>query len=342
MITSLVLVMMLLIEYINVISRGNLGKNLAQSKVKQIVVTALLGLIPGCIGGFAVVSMFTHNFINFGALVAAMIASTGDESFVMFSMFPETAIWLNVVLFVLAVVVGMVVNLFIKSYHVPYPGKSHMQIHTHEVEPSHLSWRLILHNLKTISFQRTVLLFGLLLFLFGIVTGQFEHGSHGIESASDGHLELGFENIIFIGVTLVVLYILLIVDEHFLEEHLWGHIIKKHFVKIFLWTFGALIGIELLIHYLDFAPWLQKNQITVLFVALLIGLIPESGPNLIFVTLFFNNVIPFSVLLANSIVQDGHSTLPLLAESKRNFFLLKVINFLVGLILGLAGYFMNW
>jgi uncharacterized membrane protein len=93
---------------------------------------------------------------------------------------------------------------------------------------------------------------------------------------------------------------------------------------------------------MDLTPWLQKNQLMVMFAALLIGLIPESGPNLIFVTLFFSGTIPFSILFANSIVQDGHSTLPLLAESKRNFFLLKGINLLVGLLFGLVGYFMGW
>ena len=91
MVTSLVLVMMLLIEYFNVISNGSWGNNLYKSKLKQILVCALLGLVPGCIGGFAVVSMFTHSLVNFGALVAAMIASTGDESFLMFSMFQQKA-----------------------------------------------------------------------------------------------------------------------------------------------------------------------------------------------------------------------------------------------------------
>jgi len=343
MITSLVLVMMLLIEYVNVVSRGSMGKNLARSKIKQIIVAALLGLIPGCIGGFAVVSMFTHNFISFGALVAAMIASTGDESFVMFSMFPKTAIGLNILLFILAVGVGWVVSFTVKSYHIPYPGKRHMQIHTHEIEPGHRSWKKTFHHIRNMSFPRAVLLLGLLLFLFGIITGQFEHGGHNIHAGPSGaHSGLGFENILFIGLALVVLCILVWVDEHFLEEHLWEHIIKKHFVKIFLWTLGALAGIEILIHYVDITPWLQENQLTVMFIAALIGLIPESGPNLIFVTLFFNGAIPFSILFANSVVQDGHSTLPLLAESKRNFFLLKGINLLVALIFGIVGYFMGW
>lgn len=344
MITSLVLVMMLLIEYINVISKGNWGKDLSQSKIKQIVFATLLGMIPGCIGGFAVVSMFTHSLLNFGALVAAMVASTGDESFVMFSMFPQKALLLNGIIFIVAIGVGLLVNVLFKSIRVPYPGKSHLQIHTHEIEPQQHSWKKVLENLQNISFQRAILILGLLMFLFGIITGQFEHGMHEITSsaAAHGHSEWGLENILFIILSLAALYILVLVDEHFLEDHLWQHIIRKHFVRIFLWTFGALLGIALLMHYVDITPWLAKNRLTVLIIALLVGVIPESGPNLIFVSLFYNGTLPFSILFANSIVQDGHSSLPLLAESKKSFFLMKSINFTIGLAIGLVGYFMGW
>jgi hypothetical protein len=346
MITSLVLVMMLFIEYINVISKGNWGEKLAKSKFKQLVVSALLGLIPGCIGGFAVVSMFTHNFINFGALTAAMIASTGDESFVMFSMFPEKALLLNVFLFALAIGVGLLVNLFVKSIPSVNSNQSHIKIHSHEfAQPKH-SIKQIRENLRNISFSRFVLLMGLLLFLFGIITGQFEHAAHETQTHPvnnlSEHLEFGFETLLFTMLPLLVLYILLVVDEHFLEEHLWEHIIKKHFLRIFLWTFGALFAIELLNQYVNITPWLQQNRVMVLVAAVLVGLIPQSGPNLVFVSLFFSGTIPFSILFANSIVQDGHSTLPLFAESKRSFLLVKGINMVVALLFGLLGFWMGW
>jgi hypothetical protein len=342
MITSLVLVMMLLIEYVNVVSKGIWSQNLSKSWFKQILLATLLGMVPGCIGGFAVVSMFTHNLLNFGALTAAMIASTGDESFVMFSMFPQKALFLNGIIFVVAMGAGLIVNLIFKSVRVPYPGKTHMQIHKHEIGPHRHSWKKALENMRNLSFQRASLLLGLLLFMFGAITGQFEHGTHEIVNSAQTHSDWGLENILFVVLSLLVFYILVLVDEHFLEEHLWQHIIKKHFIRIFLWTFGALLGISIVMHYVDITPWLARNRLTVLGLALLIGVIPESGPNLIFVSLFYNGTLPFSILFANSIVQDGHSSLPLLAESKKSFFLMKGINLIVGLIAGLAGYYMGW
>ena len=56
---------------------------------------AFLGVIPGCLGAFAAVSLYSHRNLSFGALVAAMIATSGDEAFVMFSMFPLQVIWIG-------------------------------------------------------------------------------------------------------------------------------------------------------------------------------------------------------------------------------------------------------
>ncbi len=81
--------------------------------------------------------------------------------------------------------------------------------------------------------------------------------------------------------------------------------------------------------------------VIMLFLAILIGIIPESGPHLIFVTLFAEGMIPFSILLASSISQDGHGSLPLLAESKKGFLYVKSVNMIVALVVGLIGYIMR-
>jgi hypothetical protein len=347
MITSLVMVMMLIIEYFNVISRGKLGQNINKSSFKQVFYASLLGLIPGCIGGFAAVSMFTHNILNFGALIANMIASLGDESFVILSMGPLTALYLNAAVFAIAIVAGLLVNLFIKNPLIPVKSANHMIIHSHEMNKKEFTFSSIKNTLLNLSFQRAVLILGLMLFILGILTGQFSHdeaghGSHIIGETSHNHTEWGVETILFLLLAVYTLYILIRVDEHFLEEHIWQHIIKKHFLRIFLWTAGALAAISLVMHFVDIEPWLKNNHLTVLFIALLVGIIPESGPHLLFVTLYFSGNLPFSILLANSVVQDGHSALPLLAESKKGFLLVKGINLAVGLIFGLIGYFMNW
>jgi hypothetical protein len=56
----------------------------------------------------------------------------------------------------------------------------------------------------------------------------------------------------------------------------------------------------------------------------------------VFVTLYAQGSIPLSILLASSVVQDGHGMLPMLADSRRAFVLIKAINLTVGLAMGAA------
>ena len=46
-------------------------------------------------------------------------------------------------------------------------------------------------------------------------------------------------NVMFAGLSVIMLVVLIFAKDHFVEEHLWNHIIKKHLPTIFAWTFGA-------------------------------------------------------------------------------------------------------
>lgn len=122
---------------------------------------------------------------------------------------------------------------------------------------------------------------------------------------------------------------------HYLKEHIYGHIIKKHLLKTALWTFGALAVVEIGLNYLHLEQFTSEYMILFLLVGALVGLIPESGPHLIFVTLFAQGLIPFSVLLTSSIVQDGHGMLPMLSYSLEDSIKLKAFNFTIGITIGL-------
>ncbi|HYX05959.1 MAG TPA: putative manganese transporter [Bacteroidales bacterium] len=341
MITSFVMVMMLIIEYVNVRSKGSWSQYLSRSGNTQLLLAVLLGITPGCLGSYAVVSMYTHRLLGFGSLVATLIATSGDEAFMMFSMIPATAVKITVILFAVALITGFLINMLTRKRKKTYFVPLHFEVHQTEADAIHPNRSRMLSQLKNITFERAILIFGLALFIFGLLSGSLLH-EHNEPLPIAGHHEWNWINITFLIVSLIGLFIVVTVSDHFLREHLWGHIIKKHFLKIFLWTLGALLVIGIMMQQVNLEDWLRSNQITILIAALLIGLIPISGPNMIFITLFFNQTIPFSVLLANSIVQDGHGAIPLLAESKKGFIAAKGINLLVGLIAGLAGFFLHF
>ncbi len=77
-----------------------------------------------------------------------------------------------------------------------------------------------------------------------------------------------------------------------------------------------------------------SNLIYILLIAALIGILPISGPNIFLLVLFSKGLIPFSILLANSIIQDGHGLLPIMGFSMDDALRIKLFNFIFGLTIG--------
>ncbi|MBX2990256.1 MAG: arsenic efflux protein [Bacteroidetes bacterium] len=266
-VTMLVLVMMVIVDLVNVWTRGKIAVVLKHGRQwRQYVVASFIGAAPGCVGAFTNVSLYIHGMISFGALVGAMAAVSGDEAFVMLAMFPDTALFLFALLFVIGIGVGWTADRLIKKW-----------------------------NIQTCTDCDSTLI----------------HPRH--------------ENVM-----------------HYIKEHVWDHIIRRHLWKTALWTFGALLVVEIGLKQWNLEALASEYALWLLFLGALIGLIPESGPHLIFVTMFANGLIPFSVLFTSSFVQDGHGMLPMLSYSVRDSMLIKAFNIVFGVTIGLGFYAFGW
>ena len=266
--------------------------------------------------------MYGHGLLTHGAVIATMIATMGDESFVMLAMLPGQALLTLGLLFVLGVFVGALTDTVARRWIKLTPDACDaLDVHTAEACNCCPRGR-ILHQWKQCTAARGIMTAVLTLFVLGLASGQ-----------------LGSPDRQWIRVTLhvvaaVALFVVVTVPDHFIEEHLWKHVARRHVPRIFLWTLGALGVIYVLTENLCLGGGLQEGSWILLIIACLVGIIPESGPHLIFVTLYAQGSIPFSILLASSIVQDGHGMLPMLAQSRRTFLAVKAVNFLAGLLVG--------
>lgn len=262
-ITLFVLAMMIAVDFINVKTKGKLESILKTgNRWKQYVVSSLLGTAPGCLGSFAGVSLYIHGMISFGAITGLMLATAGDEQFIMLAMIPETALILFGILFLLGIFAGYFTDFFVKKFRIQTCTDCEIK--------------------------------------------QYHPGHEGY--------------------------------KHYFKDHIWTHIIKGHLVRIFLWTFGALLVVEYAMTLVNLQSITSDYKFLLLILAALIGLIPESGPHLIFVMLFANGLIPFSILFTSSVVQDGHGLLPMLSYSVKDSVLVKIFNLGFGLLIGLILY----
>lgn len=346
LITGLVIIMMLMIEYINIHSGGRFFNKLRQRSLGQVVLGAGLGIIPGCMGGFAAVSMYSHKLLSFGALIAMMIASSGDEAFVMLAMIPQKALILFVVLLVIAILTGWVVDLLTRKKEPSKCCKEGFQLHHeelhHDNHPSETSDKPSLQNLRHASAERIALLLGVVIFIIALAFGLLEHDHETTTSTNLNIFDEYWMNLFFAVISLFVVWFIATANEHVVKEHLWEHVVRKHFLNIFLWSFGALLVITVGLHYLNISAWISTNIPWMILLAILVGIIPESGPHMLFVTLFATGTVPFSVLLASSISQDGHASLPLLAENKRAFVKAKIINMIIAALFGYICYLIGY
>jgi hypothetical protein len=258
-VTLFVLAMMIAVDFINVKTKGKLESILQSGRRwKQYVVSSLLGTAPGCLGSFAGVSLYIHGMISFGAITGLMLATAGDEQFIMLAMIPETALILFGILFLLGIFAGYLTDFLVKKFHIQTCTDCEIK--------------------------------------------QYHPGEEGY--------------------------------KHYFKDHIWAHIIKGHLLRVFLWTFSALLVVEFAMTFLDLQSITSKYTFLLLILGALIGLIPESGPHLFFVMLFAEGLIPFSVLFTSSVVQDGHGILPMLSYSIKDSVRIKLFNLTFGIILG--------
>jgi hypothetical protein len=321
MITAFVTVMMVSIEYLSVISRGALQREMGKSRWREYVVGAVLGAAPGCLGPFMVVALYTHRVVGRGALVATMIATSGDEGWVMLAMFPQQAVLLMLGLLAVGVAAGAATDALVTRSR--YTGEPCADLVIHEDEscrcfPGRHTIRQWLHPMPV----RSAATLGMGLYTISVAGG-------GIGPPTWNWIRI---SLVVSG--LVGVFVVATVPDHFLKEHLWGHVIRRHVPAIFAWTVGALLVVSLLEQAVDLRTLVSENRWAVLASSAGVGLIPESGPHLVFATMFRDGTIPVSVLVTSSIVQDGHGMLPLLAASRREFVAVKLINLIVGLVIG--------
>ncbi len=263
-ITLIIFVLMVIIELLVLKFNKQIVKFIKKNKFLSYIISSFFGIVPGCIGTFVMDSAYMSGLLGFGGIIAVMVATSGDESFVMLSMLAS----------------------------------------------GELTW------------QPVILLIGTLFFL-GIISayiGEFLKKKLKFKTSKKCAIEKHEHEFSF---------------KHFFKEHLWQHIIKKHIWQIFLWIFAAIFLINLTSDFIDLSTVLQGSNLWFVFlIATLVALLPISGPNLFLLVLFSKGLIPFSILLANSIIQDGHGLLPIMGFSIDDAIKIKLINFVIGVIIG--------
>ena len=229
MITIFVFTMMMFIDYLNVLTKGKMSRMIKGGLFRQYTMASFLGATPGCLGSFMNITFYVHGFISFGAIVGGMLATSGDEAFVMLALFPRKAILLFGILFLLGIIFAYITDVIAPKLKIKPCQECHLpSIHIHD-ECRCLNFKEMAEHIRKMSFVRFLLLAFLLGSLFASISGIIGPGSWD------------WKRISFVSLLSLATFIIISVPDHYLEEHIWRHIANQHLCKRFLWSFGVLI-----------------------------------------------------------------------------------------------------
>jgi hypothetical protein len=330
MITVFVFVMMLLVDFLDTATKRRMSDIMKGGKLRQYTLASFLGSTPGCLGAFMNVSLYVHGMISFGAVVGGMIATSGDEAFVMLSQFPGTAMALFGLLFVFGIIFAWISDKIVGRLGIALCESCLDADCDHCLSEMDTQENIVglfrpvnlFKNIRALSFSRFLLLLLIVFFLALVTLGIL------------GPSSWDWKRVTFMGLSLCTLCIVMASSEHYLQSHIWDHIIKRHLFRVFLWSFGALLFVHWGLAFWSMDTFVRDHMIWVLLTGALIGIVPESGPHLIFVMMYAQGLVPFSVLFTVSFVQDGHGMLPLLSYTIKDSILIKVFNLVFGLAVG--------
>jgi len=324
-ISLFVFLMMMLVDYLNIWSEGKFTTSIQKGKSRQYLLAAGLGIIPGCLGSFLAVALYIRGMLGFGALVGNFVATTGDSAFVLLAELPRVALVVFGILFAASLFAAAIGDWLARR--IGFIPQAQCQTDDHHLAESGCviwpgaGWWEPLRKPHPLRIGYVLVL----LASAGLVlTGRFGPDSwNWVRVASLALISVG-------------LFVVLTEPDHYLIEHIGQHITLKHLPWVFAWTLGSLILLGMLQHYVDLKELVSANQKWFLVAAALIGIIPDTGPQLLFIFLFKDSMIPFSVLLTNALAQSGHAMLPLLSVCIKDSVLAKAVNLLIALLIGFS------
>jgi len=355
--------MLLFFGYLNYKTAGGVIAAITKYKRFQVPMGAVLGVSPGCGGAIFVMPLYLRGTVTYGTVVATLISTMGDSSFVIISRMPRQAVYIHLISFVVGIITGYVVDALGIGQGLLRPAETTPERPT---QPTEAKWPHLGHVpgdqvdealhpegrevAGTIGYEithRGYQLWWLITavgFLLGII----------LLSQQDISQWVGFNLNRVVGLVGAVISVIWLVagrhtiadDTHAeLEEKLAS--LKEMFIHnahetsfVTFWVFVAYSAYALFMHFtqLDLAAIVAQAGVLPVIATACIGLIPGCGPQIVPVTLYTQGVIPFSALVAHTLSQDGDALFPIIAMNARAALWLTMTTTVPAVLIGVLFY----
>lgn len=300
-----------------------------KNKRWQVVLAALLGVLPGCGGAIMVITQYVAGRLGFSSVVAVLAATMGDAAFLLLAQEPKTAFLVFGLSFVAGVVSGYVVELIHDNDFLREEVKEH---------------KVRMSEVYNFGRWRNVWLF---IFFPGLLVGLLDAFQVDIDAL------FGFSIVfwcgLFGGLVSILFWLwapysypqIIQKEDKNATSKYWNQIIlDTNFVTI--WVILSFLVYELMVLWtgFDFSQIFKGVAIFMPLIATLVGFLPGCGPQIVITTLYLQGLVPLSAQISNAIGNDGDALFPALALAPRVGIYATLYTAVPALVFGYAWYFL--
>ena len=288
------------------LSNYNIENVLRKTKKFHIPISTFLGALPGCGGAIIIVTQYIQGRVSFGCLVAVLTSTMGDAAFLLLSQNSKMGLLVFMIAGVTGMITGFIVDLFHNENYLKI--EKNLKIEFEKIEKTFVS--------KFNIFWVIIFIPG---FIIGLLTA-FQIDVNDFKTFKNFNL---VDSIGSVGAIISIFMWTLNPLSDFQcstersRSYLSRVIDTTNFVTT--WVVCGFLFYETLIYFsgIDLRIFFDVWFALVPLVAILFGLIPGCGPQIIITTFYLNGYIPFSAEIGNAISNDGDALFPAIALAPR-------------------------
>jgi len=316
------------------LSKVDVGPN--SSSFRQVTIASALGSMPGCGGAIIVITQYVQGSYSFGAVVSVLTATMGDAAFLLLAVKPEMGAIVVATTFFIGICSGLLVNRIHKQDFM------RPDLLAHKFTGCCPSGETKLNKTGQTVFWQILLVPASIVAL--LTAFQFEMDQ--LVGFSEGTFAVIGSVLAVIAVVLwatsreVTNYESLVSEDPKEKSARLFHRIATDTNFVTSWVIIAFLAFELLVLYggLDLKAMFSTIPAFVPLIAVVVGMVPGCGPQIVTTSLYISGAVPFSAQLGNAISNDGDALFPAIAMAPKVAFLATLYSTLPALAVA-YGYF---
>ncbi len=303
---------------------------LSRSGFWQVPLAAALGALPGCGGAIIVVTNFVSGRLSFGAVMATLTATMGDAAFLLIAKEPVTGLMMMGIGLAVGTISGYVVDalhgkLFLQGSAQSKPAET-MAAYRRPASP-------LFTKLWVITIIPGI--------IFGIL-GAFQVDLDGIFAST-----LTAEPVTLFGFLAGCLCFGMWLIPNLMRRPstsaprsvLQQTITDTNFVTGWVIIAFLLFEISLYVTGYELANLFDGLAIWIPLFAVVIGLLPGCGPQVLVTSLYLTGIVPLSAQIGNAISNDGDALFPALALAPKAAIIATLYSTIPALLLAYGWHF---